>query len=333
MSMPAQNAGDAPVSTIDRTRFSRCRSPSACRNWATIARDSAFRRAARLSTIVPTAPVTFTSTMSLAMNIGRGTGSRSVCDRSTWQPEKFPPPKTVPTPSRARSDQADCMACRVAWRVAVLRRRNAGTGGCGARATSHPNSNAPFLNHDVPQSASPSRLRSRGPNPAPAVGTGSALDRRRWRDSIRPPHHEDMPVRRTRPTPKRSRGSTTISRNGRTTTGAVKKNARSKSEDHDLADESDDDLKNADAHDDDEQHDDDADCDFDSDSGSAESHIDDPIRMYLMQMGEIPMLSRDMEVASAKAIEQSRTPLRRTMLGNDFVLQGAVDLLEKGQRD
>jgi len=141
-----------------------------------------------------------------------------------------------------------------------------------------------------------------------------------------------MPVRRTRPTPKRSRGSTTISRNGRTTTGAVKKNARSKSEDHDLADESDDDLKNADAHDDDEQHDDDADCDFDSDSGSAESHIDDPIRMYLMQMGEIPMLSRDMEVASAKAIEQSRTHFRRTMLGNDFVLQGAVDLLEKVQR-
>jgi hypothetical protein len=27
------------------------------------------------------------------------------------------------------------------------------------------------------------------------------------------------------------------------------------------------------------------------DGGSVESHIDDPIRMYLMQMGEIPMLS------------------------------------------
>ncbi len=35
--------------------------------------------------------------------------------------------------------------------------------------------------------------------------------------------------------------------------------------------------------------------------GSAESHIDDPIRMYLMQMGEIPMLSRDDEMSSARA--------------------------------
>ena len=35
-----------------------------------IARVSAFRRSGRLSTIVPTAPVTFTSTALLCMNIG-----------------------------------------------------------------------------------------------------------------------------------------------------------------------------------------------------------------------------------------------------------------------
>ena len=57
--------------------------------------------------------------------------------------------------------------------------------------------------------------------------------------------------------------------------------------------------------------------------------IDDPVRMYLMQMGEIPMLSRDMEVTSAKRIEATRTSFRRTMLCNDFVLHGAVDLLQK----
>ena len=51
--------------------------------------------------------------------------------------------------------------------------------------------------------------------------------------------------------------------------------------------------------------------------------------MYLMQMGEIPMLTRDLEIASAKAIEKTRTHFRRTLLGNDFVLQGAVELLEK----
>lgn len=57
--------------------------------------------------------------------------------------------------------------------------------------------------------------------------------------------------------------------------------------------------------------------------------IDDPVRMYLMQMGEIPMLSRDMEVTSAKRIEATRTRFRRTMLCNDFVLHGAADLLQK----
>ena len=37
--------------------------------------------------------------------------------------------------------------------------------------------------------------------------------------------------------------------------------------------------------------------------------IDDPVRMYLMQMGEIPMLNRDNEVAAAVQIEGTRLPL------------------------
>ena len=57
--------------------------------------------------------------------------------------------------------------------------------------------------------------------------------------------------------------------------------------------------------------------------------IDDPVRMYLMQMGEIPMLSREHEISSAKRIELTRTRFRRTMLANDFVLHGAVELLQK----
>src|SRR3970282_475931 len=71
--------------------------------------------------------------------------------------------------------------------------------------------------------------------------------------------------------------------------------------------------------------------DFDSVGGSSESHIDDPIRMYLMQMGEIPMLHREREISSAKRTARTRTHFRRTILANDFVLQGAVDLLEKVQ--
>ncbi len=65
--------------------------------------------------------------------------------------------------------------------------------------------------------------------------------------------------------------------------------------------------------------------------GSLESHIDDPIRMYLMQMGEIPMLNRADEIDSARRIELSRRRFRYLLLANDFVLQGAVDLLEKVQ--
>jgi len=57
--------------------------------------------------------------------------------------------------------------------------------------------------------------------------------------------------------------------------------------------------------------------------------IDDPVRMYLMQMGEIPMLSRDLEVSSAKRIEKTRFRFRQTMLANDFVLHGAAELLQK----
>ncbi len=57
--------------------------------------------------------------------------------------------------------------------------------------------------------------------------------------------------------------------------------------------------------------------------------IDDPVRMYLMQMGEIPLLTRDEEVSAAKAIDAWRAKFRHAMLANDYVLQGAVVALEK----
>jgi len=63
-------------------------------------------------------------------------------------------------------------------------------------------------------------------------------------------------------------------------------------------------------------------------TGSAD-HIDDPVRMYLMQMGEIPLLSRAEEIASAKEIERTRLHFRHSMLATDYLLQGAVALLKK----
>ncbi len=59
------------------------------------------------------------------------------------------------------------------------------------------------------------------------------------------------------------------------------------------------------------------------------SHIDDPVRMYLMQMGEIPLLSRAQELDAAQTIEKTRRLFRHNMLANDFILQGAVQLLTK----
>jgi RNA polymerase primary sigma factor len=61
------------------------------------------------------------------------------------------------------------------------------------------------------------------------------------------------------------------------------------------------------------------------------SAIDDPVRMYLMQMGEIPLLTRAQEIESAREIEKWRTLYRHSMLASDFLLQGAVDLLQKVQ--
>jgi RNA polymerase primary sigma factor len=57
--------------------------------------------------------------------------------------------------------------------------------------------------------------------------------------------------------------------------------------------------------------------------------IDDPVRLYLLQMGDMPLLSRETEVSSARRIEHWRGKFRRMLLGNDFVLAGAVALLER----
>jgi RNA polymerase primary sigma factor len=59
------------------------------------------------------------------------------------------------------------------------------------------------------------------------------------------------------------------------------------------------------------------------------ARIDDPVRLYLLQMGVNPLLTRDTEVSSARQIELWRRKFRHTMLANDFILAGAVNLLER----
>ncbi len=56
--------------------------------------------------------------------------------------------------------------------------------------------------------------------------------------------------------------------------------------------------------------------------------IDDPVRMYLTQMGEISLLTRDEEIRLAKKIETTRMIFRRKVLENDYAIQSAVEILE-----
>src|SRR5436309_7826305 len=57
--------------------------------------------------------------------------------------------------------------------------------------------------------------------------------------------------------------------------------------------------------------------------------IDDPVRMYLTQMGEIPLLKRDQEIALAKKIEVTRKRFRRKVLECDGALGQVVETLKR----
>lgn len=59
--------------------------------------------------------------------------------------------------------------------------------------------------------------------------------------------------------------------------------------------------------------------------------IDDPVRMYLSQMGEIPLLTRQEEIDLAKKIEFTRKRFRRALLECHYVTAEAYDVLLKVQ--
>jgi RNA polymerase primary sigma factor len=63
--------------------------------------------------------------------------------------------------------------------------------------------------------------------------------------------------------------------------------------------------------------------------GEISRRIDDPIRMYLTQMGQIPLLTRKSEIALARKIEITRMAFRRKMLQCDYCARNSVDLLQQ----
>ncbi len=62
---------------------------------------------------------------------------------------------------------------------------------------------------------------------------------------------------------------------------------------------------------------------------SSVGRIDDPVRMYLTQMGEIPLLTRDQEISLARKIELTRMAFRRKVLESDYSARAAIDILQQ----
>ena len=51
--------------------------------------------------------------------------------------------------------------------------------------------------------------------------------------------------------------------------------------------------------------------------------------MYLSQMAEIPLLTREQEISLAKKIEVTRKRFRRTVLGCNFAMRATIGTLAK----
>ncbi|MHC4893408.1 MAG: RNA polymerase sigma factor RpoD [Planctomycetota bacterium] len=60
--------------------------------------------------------------------------------------------------------------------------------------------------------------------------------------------------------------------------------------------------------------------------------IDDPVRMYLTQMGEIPLLTREQEIYLAKTIEITRKRFRKKCMGSGLCMDESLLVLEAVQR-
>ncbi|MEX1045422.1 MAG: sigma-70 factor domain-containing protein, partial [Chthoniobacterales bacterium] len=57
--------------------------------------------------------------------------------------------------------------------------------------------------------------------------------------------------------------------------------------------------------------------------------LDDPVRMYLKQMGQVPLLSREQEVEISKRIEDAEIKVQDIVYRMGFVARGHLDLAQK----
>ncbi len=66
------------------------------------------------------------------------------------------------------------------------------------------------------------------------------------------------------------------------------------------------------------------------DNGSV-SWVDDPVRLYLTQIGRVPLLKRAEEIRLARQVEITRQQFRDLLLESDFILRVAVRILQRVQ--
>src|SRR4029450_13662954 len=57
--------------------------------------------------------------------------------------------------------------------------------------------------------------------------------------------------------------------------------------------------------------------------------LDDPVRMYLKQMGQVPLLTREREVEISKRIEEAENMVQKQINRFGFIAQAHLDLARK----
>ena len=65
-----------------------------------------------------------------------------------------------------------------------------------------------------------------------------------------------------------------------------------------------------------------------SDGSTSALWVDDPINLYLMQMGKNKMLNREEEIKAADEIAYWRRRYRMALFASEFVLRGAVRMIQ-----